>query len=78
MIPNAQLIDELFAEKVRAARQRSLEEKFLAGGNLFEAAIERMKAGILIRNPAATEYQIREEIRRRLAISRLMETASES
>ncbi|HUO10512.1 MAG TPA: hypothetical protein VM008_19565 [Phycisphaerae bacterium] len=73
MSPSTQLIDQLFADKVLAARQRTLEEKFLAGGNLFLAAVERMKIGILMRNPNATDEQIQAEIQRRLAVSRHME-----
>ena len=65
--------DALFLEKVKAARERSFEEKFLAGGQLFEAAIERMRIGILMDHPQATEEEIMNEIKRRLAISRQLE-----
>ena len=73
MNPNTRLMDALFAEKVLAARQRSFEEKFLAGGDLFEAAVERMRIGILMDQPNATEDQVFRELRRRLAISRQLE-----
>ena len=43
MNPDTHLMDALFVEKVLAARQRPFEEKFLAGGILFEAAVERIE-----------------------------------
>jgi len=67
------IYDALFVEKVMAARERSFEEKFLAGGVLFEAAVERMRMGILMNKPGATEGEIMKEIERRLAISRQLE-----
>ena len=73
MEPDATLMDQLFAEKVLAARHRSFEEKFLAGGVLFDAVIERMKMGLLLNQPEATEEQITREIQRRLALSRQLE-----
>lgn len=73
MNPDTQFMDALFVEKVLAARQRSFEEKFLAGGILFEAAVERMKMGILMDQPNATEEEVNAEVVRRLAISRQLE-----
>lgn len=78
MEPSQELADQLYVDKVLAARQRTLDEKLRAGGDLFEAAIERMRMGILMDNPQATEVQILQEIQRRLAISRLLENARES
>lgn len=73
MADDFSIYDALFVEKVTASRQRSFEEKFLAGGQLFEAAVERMRMGVLMSRPDATEEEIIREIRRRLAISRRME-----
>ena len=73
MESNIELMDALFSEKVLAARQRPWEEKFLAGGALFEAAIERMRIGILMDQPEAGEEQVLKEIQRRLAIARQLE-----
>jgi hypothetical protein len=75
MEPTQELIDELFIDKVMAARQRSFEQKFLAGGELHEAVIERMKMGILLQNPAADEQTINREIHRRFQITELLEKA---
>jgi hypothetical protein len=76
MEPTRSLVDALFIDKVLAARQRSIEQKFLAAGELFEAAIERMKIGIRMQTPDATNEQINAELQRRLAISRRLENAS--
>ena len=70
-------MDDLFVEKVLAARQRSFEEKFRAVGDLFEAAVERMRIGILMDRPHAAEGEILQEIRRRLVISRQLEACRE-
>ena len=75
MEPTDELIDSIYAEKVRRAR-RTPEQKFLAGGSLFDAVLERMKMGILLQNPNATELEIQQELRRRLAISRRLEAHS--
>jgi hypothetical protein len=73
MVVDTNLTDALFAEKVLAARQRTLEEKFCATGLLYEAATERMRMGILMDAPNATEPEISREIARRLRISRWLE-----
>ena len=73
MGPTQELVDELFVDKVLAARQRTFEQKFLAIGELYEAVVERMKAGILMQYPDATEEKIAAELQRRFAIARLLE-----
>ncbi|MCL2649173.1 MAG: hypothetical protein FWD61_19595 [Phycisphaerales bacterium] len=73
MGPTQELIDELYVDKVLAARQRTFEQKFLAGGELHEAVIERMKMGILMQNPNATEEEVAAELSRRYAIARILE-----
>lgn len=76
MEPTDELIDSIYREKVERARKRSPEEKFWAGGDLFDAVLERMKFGILADNPTASEADIRREIERRLRISRALENAN--
>jgi hypothetical protein len=73
MEPTDELIDSIYAEKVQRARRNSPEQKFLAGGSLFDAVLERMKWGILLQNPSATEPEIQRELHRRLAIARRLE-----
>ena len=76
MKPTPELIDELFIEKVLAARQRTMEQKFLAAGELHQAAVERACAGILIQDPNASEDQILQEIKRRFVISQVLESTN--
>ena len=73
MEPTQELVDELYVDKVLAARQRTFEQKFLAGGELYEAVIERMKMGIRMQNPNATEEEVSKELHRRYAIARRLE-----
>lgn len=73
MEPTPELIDALYIGKVLAARRRSPERKFLASGDLFEAVIERMRAGIRMQLPEADEAQVERELKRRFAINRLLE-----
>ena len=54
-------------ERVERARRLPFEEKFLAGGQLFDTACEFTKAGIRHDHPEYTEAQVLDELRRRLA-----------
>ena len=72
-MPSQSLADQLYIDKIIAARARSFEEKFLNTGYLFEALMERMRAGILMEDPSASEEEIAREIQRRLEISALLE-----
>ena len=58
MEPTRELIDDIYRERVCAARAMSPEEKFLAGARLFEEVCERMAAGLRAENPGADEATI--------------------
>lgn len=73
MQPPQQLIDAIYAEKVRRARNMAPEEKLLAGAELFEYVRSISLAGIRRQNPTASREQLRLEFRRRLAISRRLD-----
>jgi hypothetical protein len=62
-----QLANAIHRERVERARRMPFREKFLAGGDLFDAACEVTKAGIRHDHPELTEGQVLEELRRRLA-----------
>jgi hypothetical protein len=66
MKPTKELIDELRRDKTEQARRMTFEEKFLAGGELFDYACELTKAGIRWQHPDWTEQQVLEELRRRI------------
>jgi hypothetical protein len=74
--PTQSLTDQLYVDKVLAARQRSFADKFLAAGLLYEAVVERMTAGIRLQKPAASDAEVAHELQRRFTISRLLENAS--
>jgi hypothetical protein len=67
------LIDQLYREEVLAARRMTLEEKFLAGEELFEYACSITLAGIKSQNPEFNEADCRRELERRLQLLERME-----
>lgn len=76
MEPTPELIDALHRDKVDAARHMSPEQKFLAGGELFDAVVERMLAGIHMQHPNVSEDDAMAMLRQRLAIARRLENLS--
>ncbi len=52
------------------------EQKLLAGGELFDAVVERMIAGIRIQYPGADEQRVSALLRQRLEIARRLENRS--
>jgi hypothetical protein len=71
--PTQQLIDELYLDKVRAAREMSPEQKLLAGPRLFERSCRIMLDGLRHENPDASEERLQQLLRERLAIIRRLE-----
>jgi hypothetical protein len=60
------LADAIRRERVQRARAMPFEEKFVAGGELFDTACEFTKAGIRHDHPEYTEAEVLAELRRRL------------
>lgn len=73
MQPTKELIDELYRERVQAARQMSPEDKLLAGPRLFDLTCKIMADGIRDESPDADEQRVQEILRERLALARRME-----
>ena len=69
----AQLADSLYRDRVDRARRRSIADKLLDGGILFEHACEIAKAGIRSQNPQFDEDQVRAELHRRLHLTQRLE-----
>jgi hypothetical protein len=61
------LMDEIFREKVLRARRESPEDKLVAGLDLFEEALVRMRGGIRAQFPQFTPEQVDAELYRRIA-----------
>ena len=64
--PRDPLIDEIFRDKVRWARAEEPGRKFMDGIELFEIAVERMRAGVRAQFPDFSAEQVEAEVRRRL------------
>jgi hypothetical protein len=67
MQPTKELVDEIYLDKVRAARAMSPEEKLLAGPRLFERSCRIMLDGLRHRNPDADDTRLQMLFRERLA-----------
>jgi hypothetical protein len=73
MEPTQELVDALWADKVRAARRMSPADKLLAGPRLFDSVRRVMIAGIRHQFPGADELKVRAILRERLAFARKLE-----
>jgi hypothetical protein len=60
------LMDAIFREKVLRARAEAPEDKFIGGIDLFEEAVERMRAGVHSQFPSMTEDEVETEVVRRI------------
>ena len=66
--------DDLYWEEVEEARNRSFEDKLLAGPRLFDRSCEFMRAGIRLQHPSATEDDIERILVERLELGRRLES----
>lgn len=71
--PTKKLIDAIDRDKVRWAREMTIEQKLAAAGELFDSVCERMRAGIRWQFPDADETRVEEILRERLNIARRLE-----
>ena len=71
--PTRELIDDLFRQRVLAARAMPPEEKLLAGPRLFDRSCRIMVDGIRDEFPDADEIRVREILTERLALLRQLE-----
>ena len=70
MKPTKELIDAIYLDKVRAARQMTPEHKFFAGPRLFARCCRVMLDGLRHENPDADEDRLKELLSKRLALVR--------
>ncbi|MCW5558621.1 MAG: hypothetical protein KIT22_12410 [Verrucomicrobiae bacterium] len=52
------LADALYRERVLRARRVPPEERLLDGIRLYDQAVERMRLGVKLQHPAATEEEV--------------------
>ena len=74
MEPTKELIDALYREEVLRARAMAPEEKLLAGARLFDMACRVVADGIRHQFPDASEGQVQEILKQRLATARRLES----
>lgn len=77
MEPTKELIDELYRERVEAARRMSPEDKLLAGARLFDLTSKIMADGVRGQFPDADEHRVQEILRQRLDLIRQRENNPE-
>jgi hypothetical protein len=75
MEPTKELIDQLYRERVEAARRMSPEDTLFGGTRLFDRSCRIMADGIRSQFPEADESRVREILRERLALVRRREEA---
>lgn len=75
MQPTQELIDELFLDKVRAARRADPVEKFLDGARLFDLVCRVMRDGIRFRNADLSEQQVEQALVEQIRLLRRLEAS---
>jgi hypothetical protein len=70
MGPTQELVDDIYRERVLRARRTPIEQKILAGAELFEFACRFACAGIRRENPGADEARVQALLRDRLVLAR--------
>ncbi len=70
MEPSQELIDDIYRERVLRARRTPLDQKVLAGPQLFAFSYQIMADGIRHQYPDADEHRIQEILNQRLALLR--------
>lgn len=73
--PTQELIDEIYRERVLRARRTPLEQKLLAGPQLFARACRLMEDGIRNEYPDADPQRVRELLVERLNLLQRLEEA---
>ncbi len=73
MFPTKELADELFLDKVRAARAMDPAVRFLDGPRLFDYACRIVESGLRNQYPNASEDEIRQKVRDRVKLMRRLE-----
>jgi hypothetical protein len=73
MGPTKELVDDIYRERVLRARRTPLEQKLVAGAELFEYACRLTCDGIRHQNPGIDESRVQQILRDRLALARRLE-----
>jgi hypothetical protein len=68
MEPTKEFIEQLHREDIEQAKQMTLEDKILAGAELFDYACEITKAGIRSQYPHLSDAEVLSELIRRVEL----------
>ena len=71
-----QLMDSIYLEKILRARQTPIDVKIMDGPRLFDMNCAMARNGIRSQFPYFSEEQVKQELRRRLAIARSIDDAN--
>ena len=71
--PTPELVEALYREKVLRARRMTPQRRIEVGAELSDLGRQMMREAILRQNPAATEQEIRLEMRYRFNLARKLE-----
>lgn len=73
MEPTAELVDAIYREKVLRARKMTPQKRLEIGAELSDLGRQMMREAIHRENPAATEEEIRQLMRRRIELARKLD-----
>lgn len=73
MVPTRELGDQLYRQKVLAARAMTVEQRLIAGARLFAFACRVTSDGIRNQFPEANDEEVRTILGERLALARRLE-----
>jgi hypothetical protein len=68
--PTKELVDAIYRERIRRAREAPVDQKFLAGAELFERSCRIMMDGIRDEYGDIDEQQVRAILEKRLDLLR--------
>jgi hypothetical protein len=71
-----QLMDSIYLEKILRARRTPIDERIMDGPRLFDMNCAMARSGIRSQYPHFSEEQVKQELRRRLAIARRIDDAN--
>ncbi len=73
MVPTRELGQQLYRQKVLAARAMTVEQRLIAGARLFSYACQVTSDGIRSQFPEASEEDVRRILSERLSLARRLE-----
>ena len=73
MEPTPELIDAIYRDKIRRSREMTIQRRIDVGAELSDLGRQMMREAIRRDIPTASEEEILQELRRRIALSRKLD-----